>query len=64
MKNFLKHMIIPMAIISSIPSLGLFFYWITQRKDLLATSIFIYFGLAIGNIVNYFYKHKSDSNNS
>lgn len=58
MKKFLKHMLKPMAIISCVPSLGIVIYWITQRKDLLATSIIIYIGIVIGNVIKYSYKEK------
>lgn len=61
MKKFLKYMLKPMAIISCIPLLGIFIYWINHRKDLLETSIILYLGLAIGNAIKYFYKDKFDA---
>ncbi|MGH4050434.1 MAG: hypothetical protein ACREVX_03635 [Clostridium sp.] len=59
MKIFFKYMLKPMAIISCIPSLGLLLYWGTHRKELLAISILLYFGVIIGNVTKYFYKDKT-----
>lgn len=60
MKNFIKYIIKPMAIISCIPFLGVLSYWMTQRKDLLAISLILYFSVIIGGSIKYFYANKSN----
>lgn len=62
MKNFIKYMIKPMAIVSCVPSLGLFFYWLTERKILLITSLILYFAVIIGSSIKYFSTTKSTIN--
>lgn len=58
MKKFTKYMLKPMSIVSCVPSLGVLYYLITERKDLLAVSLILYFSVLIGFTIKYFYTTK------
>ncbi|MGH4124204.1 MAG: hypothetical protein ACREV6_14855 [Clostridium sp.] len=58
MKKFLNYMLKPMVIVSCIPWIGVLSYWSNNRKDLLATSVILYFGVIIGSAIKYFCKDK------
>lgn len=60
MKRFLRYMLKPMAMFSCIPCLGVFMYQAFNRRDLLKTSLLLYFGLIMGTLLKYFFKDRAN----